>query len=72
MEIIDKKSFLLNIHDEKYVKLELGCGSKKQHDDAIGIDALDYPCVDIVGDIFDVLKKIPDETIHEIYSYHFF
>lgn len=72
MEIIDKKSVLLNIHAEKNVKLELGCGSKKQHDDAIGIDALDYPCVDIVGDIFDVLKKIPDETIHEIYSYHFF
>jgi ubiquinone/menaquinone biosynthesis C-methylase UbiE len=72
MEIIDKKNVLLNLHADKKIKLELGCGSKKKHDDAIGIDALDYPCVDIVGDIFDVLQKIPDETIHEIYSYHFF
>lgn len=72
MEIIDKKNVLINLDTSRKVKLELGCGGQKKHDDAIGIDAIDYPCVDIVGDIFDVLQKIPDKTIHEVSSYHFF
>jgi len=72
MKIIDKKSVLMNLDADRKVRLELGCGRQKKHVDAIGIDAIDYPCVDIVGDIFDVLQKISDETIHEIYSYHFF
>ena len=30
----------------------MGCGSSKMNPDSIGIDILDYPEVDIVGDIF--------------------
>jgi len=32
---------------------------------------LDYPDVDIVGDIFDVLAAFPDQSVEAIYSYHF-
>jgi ubiquinone/menaquinone biosynthesis C-methylase UbiE len=28
--------------------------------------------VDIVGDVFDVLRQVPDHTVAAVYSYHFF
>jgi len=53
------------------VILELGCGPNKKHDNAIGIDLLDYPGVDLVGDIFDSLLLFPDKSVDTIYAYHF-
>ena len=50
--------------------LELGCGNRKRHPEAIGIDAIDYPAVDVVGDVFDVLARIPGGSVKAIYSYH--
>ena len=38
---------------------------------SIGIDAIAYPNVDIVGDVFEVLKLISDSTIDEVHSFHF-
>jgi SAM-dependent methyltransferase len=72
MTIVDKKNILNNLDASQKIVLELGCGSQKKHSEAIGIDAIDYECVDIVGEIFEVLKTIPDHTIETIYSYHFF
>ena len=54
------------------VSLELGCGNRKRHADAIGIDALKYDGVDIVGDIHCVLKQFPDQSVSAVYSYHCF
>ena len=54
------------------ITLELGCGDKKRISGSIGVDQLDYPAVDIVGDVLDVLKKIPDNSIRRISSSHFF
>gem|GEM_PF-146367 len=50
--------------------LELGCGNRKRHLEAIGIDSLAYDGVDIVGDIFSILKEFPDESIKAVYAYH--
>lgn len=72
MEIIDKKNILNRKGEVEDLILELGCGNYKRHKDAIGIDAIDYECVDIVGDVHDVLRKIPDNSISAVYSYHFF
>lgn len=72
MAIIDKKNILVNLGNSKKYALELGCGDHKKQSHAIGIDAIDYDCVDIVGDVFNVFEKIPDHSIAEIYSYHFF
>jgi len=55
----------------KPITIELGCGERKRHIDAIGIDAISYPGVDLVGDVFEVLKKFPSECVDEVYSYHF-
>lgn len=51
--------------------LELGCGPAPRHPDAVTIDALDFDGVDVVGDVFEVLRSIPDGCIDAIHSYHF-
>lgn len=71
MGIVDKKLILARLPTLPRVALELGCGNRKHKFDSIGIDALDYECVDIVGDIFEVLGAIPDGTVDDVYSSHF-
>lgn len=72
MTIFDKRKILENIGKYSPFVLELGCWPRKKIANAIGVDALDYDCVDIVGDVFSVLACIPDNSVDEIYSYHFF
>lgn len=71
MAINDKNNFIAQLSDIKSLSLELGCGPNKRHINAVGIDLLDYPCVDIVGDVYDVLAKFPSGSVDVIYSYHF-
>lgn len=69
-EIIDKRRHRIQTTGTPcYV--ELGCGNRKRHKDAIGIDVIDYPGVDIVGDAFDCLALFDDESVDGFYSYHF-
>lgn len=72
MTILDRKNILPHIDGLPTVKLELGCGETKKIPDAIGIDALNYAGVDIVGDIFEVLRAFPASSVDAIYSFHFF
>jgi predicted SAM-dependent methyltransferase len=60
------------INLNKNGKLEFGCGQKKNSPNNTSIDIKDFSSVDIVGDIFDVLKLIEDNTIDYIESFHFF
>ena len=69
--MLDKNNTLSNLGTLKCVELELGCGGKKLKNDSIGIDLIDYDCVDIVGDIFKVLAAFPDETVDKIVAHHF-
>lgn len=71
-KIIDKRKVLERIHENSIEILELGCGSRKRISGSIGIDILDYPAVDIVGDIFDVLEAFPARSVQKIHSSHFF
>jgi len=54
------------------VILDLGCGPLKKNNNWIGIDMLDADCVDIVGDIYEVIKAFPDNSVDEVHAYHFF
>jgi SAM-dependent methyltransferase len=72
VEIVDKHNILSRITEIGDLRLELGCGSHKRNKDTIGIDVIDYECVDIVGDVYDVLRKIPGNSVSAVYSYHFF
>ena len=71
MSILDKRNVLSKIGQIDKLVLELGCGNKKRLDNSVGIDALDYDCVDIVGDVYEILQKIPDNCVSAIYSRHF-
>ncbi len=51
---------------------ELGCGNRKRLENSIGIDMLDYPCVDVVGDLNEVLRAFPAESVNLITSHHVF
>lgn len=52
--------------------VELGCGPRKRFADSIAIDAIDFPVVDIVGDVFDALAALPAASVETIHAAHFF
>ena len=53
------------------VVIELGPGYKKKYPEAIGIDQVKLPGVDIVADVQQGLAFIPDDSVDLIYSSHF-
>lgn len=69
--INDKRKIFERIGSLQKVVLEIGCGSNKKIPHAIGVDALDYDGVDIVGDVFEVLAAFPTSSVDQIYSFHF-
>ncbi len=71
-EVIDKSMVFKRWNSLGPIVLDLGCGPNKRHQNWIGIDQANYHCVDIQGDIFDVLAKIEDASVDHIFSSHFF
>src|SRR6476646_6503755 len=53
------------------LKIELGCGGSKRDPDAVGIDILDMPGVDLVGDALEVLRSLDEGSVDSVYSEHF-
>lgn len=70
--MLDKKNILTTINNRRNTILDLGCGNLKKNKDWIGIDIQDYPGVDIVGDVYEVMKAFPDNSADEIHASHFF
>jgi SAM-dependent methyltransferase len=68
---LDKGGILKKIGQMDKVTLELGCGPNKQKKNAIGIDVMNLPGVDIVADVNDGLTFLDDCSVDEIYSFHF-
>ncbi len=71
MSINDKNHILGKLADQCGVEFELGCGGRKQVAKAIGIDSINAPCVDIVGDVFEVLGLIPSRCAEAVHAFHF-
>lgn len=57
--------------DRRPLVLELGCGGTKRRVDAVGVDLLDLPGVDVVGDALEVLRSLADGSVQAIHSEHF-
>ena len=72
MSFIDKNNTLEKLDSFKNIIVELGCGPIKHYEDSISIDLLDYPSVDIVGDLMEVLKQFPSSSVKKFYSSHLF
>ena len=70
MEIIFKQNIKNKLKDLNFIKIELGCGTNRKIKDAITVDLVDNDSVDIVANINEGLP-FEDNTIDEIYSYHF-
>lgn len=71
MTILDKSLAVERLTHGRCSALELGCGPRKRHSDAIGVDRLDYPGVDLVGDVFEILATLPDACVQAVHAYHF-
>jgi SAM-dependent methyltransferase len=71
MTILDKRGILDGLASREVVILELGCGDRKRDESWVGIDALDRPGVDIVGDVYEILGVIGDASVDEVHTFHF-
>ena len=69
--IFDRRDAISKLASMKNVVLEFGCGPNKVNPEAIAIDSLDFPCVDIVGDAVEVLRAFPNVSVAKITSSHF-
>ena len=67
--ILDRHGVLQRLAERGRVELELGCGSTKRNASAIGVDALDLPGVDLVGDVFEVLAAFPEASVDAVVVY---
>jgi SAM-dependent methyltransferase len=62
---------LAAVLQRKPLILELGCGPAKRNPLAVGVDVLDFPGVDLLGDAIEVLRSFPPGSVDAIYSEHF-
>jgi len=69
--VVDKEGKLAELIRARRGVVELGCGPARRHPEAVTVDALDFDGVDVVGDVFAVLKAIPDGSVDAVHSYHF-
>ena len=69
--LIDRTGLLPRLSPARPVAIELGCGGAKANPAAIGIDALDLPGVDIIGDVFEALQAFPSASVTRCSSSHF-
>jgi len=67
----DASGKLAAIGRERRGVLELGCGSRRRHPEAVTIDALEFDGVDVIGDVFAALALLPEASVDAIHSYHF-
>lgn len=70
MKMLDKRKILATATASSPVDIELGCGASKRSPHAIGIDRLDHACVDIVGDVLEVLAHFPEGSVRSVTSSH--
>ena len=71
-DFLDKRGTLAKVGSGQLVDLELGCGPTRMHPAAVGVDIIDYPEVDVVGDALQVVRALPDDSVAKVHSSHFF
>ena len=70
MEVKDKNNVLSGLAGRGKVIIEIGCGERKIAPDAIGVDIVDGPNVDVVADISAGMSFLPNGSVDEIHAYH--
>lgn len=59
------------INQGRETGLELGSGGRRARSGYLTVDIRDMPEVDIVGDVYDILAALKDDSISGIYASHF-
>ena len=67
---IDKSNSIEKALRGESIKIELGCGGRKRDPASIGVDILDLPGVDVVGDAIFFLSALPSNSVSQVTSYH--
>ena len=70
--MLDKNDAISRMSANSPVTIEIGCGDRKRDPEAIGIDILETASTDIVGDVLEVLKRVPSGSVKSITSFHVF
>ena len=68
---LDKKNLLKGRLALGPLELELGVGNHKRNEKALGIDLIDSPSTDLVGDAMTIIASLPDDSVGHIESWHF-
>ena len=68
---LDKNSLLKSRLALGPLELELGVGNHKRNEKALGIDLIDSPSTDLVGDAMTIISSLPDDSVGYIESWHF-
>ena len=69
--IRDKNGMIARINSGEVRGLELGSAAWRKRSEYVTLDSRDFPTVDIVGDVFDILSEIEDKKISAIFASHF-
>ncbi len=69
--VLDKHGLLENAATLVDAIVEVGCGALKRYPASLGIDCIDSPAVDVVGDALEVLRRLPDGMARLVTSSHF-
>lgn len=67
-EVADKHGVLRAATD---LKLDLGCGERKRGEEYLGVDVLDSPAVDLLGEATEALGRLPAGSVACIFASHF-
>lgn len=68
----DRTNALQRINEGSILgQIEFGCGPTAGRPQHVTIDALDYPTVDVVGDVYDALAALTPGKIQRVYASHF-
>jgi len=73
LEIKDRSAIIEGINSQvrDEVILDVGCGPNKKISHHIGIDMLDFPGVDIIGEALKITGEINDNSVDKIFTSHF-
>lgn len=67
----DKNDLIAKRLKVGFLSIELGVGQKKFDATSIGVDVIDGPACDVVGDAIEVLGSLPDSCVESVYASHF-
>ena len=72
MTLVDRHGLIEQINNASIeARLEIGCGPNPHRPGYITVDLLELDCVQIQGDVFELLARLNPGTVSAVYASHF-